>query len=347
MNTNAKLCEPSLVKEVLCKHFNTQSDRAHLTIREKQFAGLGGPQVHYYHFTLADRNAKHRVFGKISPSNEREYRALQYLMKTVSEEQKDIARPIALLKNGTHSLLLLEYLDGYSDPFSIAHALRLIPNRTLNVTKVGRAILEKIYGLQQQYHTIYSPLSTADTDEVPGQPRPIAVAKQLESIKSLSRETKALLQSRINAIVDKRIPIRRGVVHGQMGLRNIMIRRSHIAFIDWEYMQTEGLCIYDACYIVIMLLMRSVELLITRSELAKISDFLFEHIRYLEDRLTEPGKKQFVRDGLSFAKRLGMIDTLWQYETGRRSGLKALLRQRERKIRYLAYAIEKDAENVG
>jgi hypothetical protein len=345
MNANDKLYEPAMVKKVLCKHFNTHPDASHLTIREKQFLGLGGNRIHYYHLTITARNVKHHAFGKIAPKNEREYRALEYLMRTIPEAHRAIARPIGLLKNGDHSMLLLEYLVGYSNPFSVLHVLRLSLNTAANITKIGKDILDTLYRLQQRSHTIYTPLSLEDINETPGQPRPISVLAQLTSVKSISIEIKALLQSRLNLMVNNEVPVRRGVVHGQLGIRNIMMRRSDIAFIDWEYMQIKGLSIYDACYMVIMLLVRSTQLLIPRSGLDMINTSLFQHIKYLEGRLASPGNNEFVQDGLWFAKCVGMIDTLWQYETGRGSRLKALLGQKHRKIKYLAYDLEKHVKN--
>ncbi len=340
-----------MVKEVLCKYFNMPSDRSHLTMQERHFLGLGGHRIHYYHLTLTDGRLKRYAFGKTTPNHDREYRALQYLMKTIPEGHRNTSRPIAFLEHGGYSLLLLEYLEGYSSPLSILNSLWLFPNRALNITRMGKDIVDKIYDLQKHSQVIYRPLSSKDTDETPGQPshgpRPISVFKQLERIESISTETKAALRSRIDSIVNNQTAVRRGVVHGQMGLRNIMMSRSNIVFIDWEYMQTAGFCLFDPCYMTTMLLMRGVQLFIPRSKLDMISKCVFQHIKYLEDRLTEKPNKHFIDDGLWFAKCVSMVDTLYHYERTGCSRLKALLRQEHRKIKYLAYHIEKDAVNGG
>ena len=345
MSANDKPYEPAMVKEVLCKHFNTRSTGSQLTIREKQFLGLGGPRIHYYYLTLTADNVRHRAFGKISPKNQQEYRALEYLMRSGREAKRVIARPIGLLQNGDYSMLLLECLDGYSNPFSVLHVLRLSPNTAANITQVGKDILDRLYQLQEQCQTIYTPLSLADIAGAPGQPQPISLLAQLEAVKSISSEAKAQLRSGINRMVNNQVRVRRSVVHGQLGIRNIMMRRSNIAFIDWEYMQTQGLSIYDACYMVIMLVMRSAQLLIPRGGLEKISTSLFHHIRCLEERLTTPGDAGFVQDGLWFATSMAMIDTLWQYETNPGSRLKALIKQKPRKTRYLVRDLERHAKN--
>jgi hypothetical protein len=347
MNADAEPYEPTVVKEALCKYFNMPSDRSQLTIEEKHFRGLGGPQIHYYHLTLRNGKVKRCAFAKTTPNYDREYRALQYLMKTIPEERRDTSRPIAFLTNRGHSLLILEYLEGYSSPLSILNSLCLFPNRALNITKLGKAIVDKIYDLQKHFPADYTPLSFEDIDELPGQPLPISVFKQLESIESISTETKTVLRNRIRSIVNNRVAVRRGVVHGQMGLRNIMIRRSNILFIDWEYMQAGGLCLYDPCYLATMLLMRSVQLFVCRFELDVISDCLFNHIKYLEEEVADARNQKFIEHGLWFAKCVAMVDTLWAYEAAECGWSKAFLGQLGRKIKYLAYHIEKDAVNGG
>jgi len=345
MNTDTTLNDLS-IKEALCKHFNMPADRSDLTTCEKRFPSLGGDQLRHYCFMLKDSRERHRAFGKVAGYIEWEYRVLQYLMKTVPKGQRHIiGPPIALLKDGSHSLLLLEYLEGYSNPFTILNSLRLFPNRALNITRMGKYMLDEIYGLQKHAPAIYRPVSLEDTDATPGQPLPIGVFKQIESIKSISIETKAALHNRINAILQNQIMVRRGVVHGSLGMRNIMVSRSNIAFIDWEYMQYEGLSIYDPCYIATMLLMKGVQLFVPRSKLDMISNSLFKHIEYLEDRLTETKNETFIHDGLWFGRCLAMIDTLWQYERRKCSRLKASLARERRQIEYLAYRIEKDAKN--
>jgi hypothetical protein len=347
MNTDANPYDPAIVKEVLSKYFNMPSHRSQLAIQERHFLGLGGPQFRYYHFTLTDGEQKRRAFGKTTLNHDREYRALQYLTKTIPERQTNTSRPIASLTHGGYSLLLLEYLEGYSSPLSILSSLRLFPNRTLNIIRLGKDIVDKIYDLQKQSPVIYRPLSSKDTDETPGQPVPVSIFKQLEKVKSVSIETKQALHTRISAIVRNQTLVRRGVVHGQLGMRNIMVRRSNILFIDWEYMQSAGFCLFDPCYMATMLLMRSVQLFIPRSKLDIINDCLFQHIRAREDGLTENPNRKFIDDGLWFAKCISMVDTLYEHEGGKNSWLKAVLRQEHRKIKYLAYHIEKDAASGG
>src|ERR1017187_9694168 len=342
-NTDGKLYEPAMVKEALCRHFNMPPDRSHLTTCEKHFIGLGGNQFHYYRFTLKDGHVKRQAFGKLGGANAREYQALQHLMENIPDERRHFCRPIALLKDGNRSMLLLEYLEGYSNALSMANSLRLFPSRASNITRLATDILDKIYGLQQHFPLNYSPLSSEDADAIPGQPVPTGIFKQLEDIKSLSIETKAAVRDRINAILKNQIPVRRGVIHGQLGMRNIMLNRSCISFIDWEYMESNGLCLYDPCYIATMALMRGVQLVVSRSKLNQMSDALFQHIEGLEERLADAEHKAHIRDSLWFAKCLAMIDTLWQYETTKGSRLRALAVQERRKIDYLAFCIENDA----
>jgi hypothetical protein len=149
----------------------------------------------------------------------------------------------------------------------------------------------------------------------------------------------------MDALLKNQTLARRGVVHGALGMRNIMMGRSNVSFIDWEFMEHEAISIYDPCYIATMVLMRGVRLFVPRSKLDRISDSLFEHIECMEERLTETKNEAFIRDVLWFGKCLAMIDTLWAYEGSEGSRLKALLGQQRRKIKYLAYRLEKEAKN--
>src|SRR5205823_6098749 len=119
MNTDTKPYEPAVVKEVLCKYFDVPSHRSHLAVQERRFLGLGGDQFRYYHFTLADGKQTHHAFGKTTLHHDREYRALQYLTKTIPERHRNTSRPIASLKHAGYSMLLLEYLESCSSPLSI------------------------------------------------------------------------------------------------------------------------------------------------------------------------------------------------------------------------------------
>ena len=336
------LFEPSVVKDVLCKHFNVPLDESSLTVSEKRYLGLGGDQIHYYSLFLKHGNSARHAFGKIAPNNEREFRSLEYLMKSVSKEEVCICRPIGLLQNGCGSLLLLEYLEGYANPFTILHSFSLLPKVVSSITRIGRDILDKMYRLQTHSPTTYGPLSLADIQETPGQPRPISVLTQLTQIQSLPLRKRESLATRINKVVKNGIMVRRGVVHGQMGMRNVMINGSNICFIDWEFMQYEGFCMFDPCYMVTMLLMRGVQLFIGLSELHKMAETLFGHIKRQEDNIADDKNRLFTYDSLWFASCLAMVDTLWQYENSENSGVKALLGQRKRQIKFLASYIEKN-----
>jgi hypothetical protein len=198
-------------------------------------------------------------------------------------------------------MLLLEYLHDYSNPFSLLHVLRLFPNTAVNITKIGKAILDNLYWLQEQCPTTYMPLSPDDISATPGQPQSVSVLTQLANVKSISTEAKVVLQSRINLIVNNQVPVRRS---SQLGIRNIMMRRSNIAFIDREYMQTMGLSIYDASYLVITLLMRTAHFFISRTSLNMISTSLFI--------ISDSSKSGWQRLGISNSPRtVYVLRRLW------------------------------------
>jgi hypothetical protein len=343
MNTSFQLDNSSKIKETLCQHFKLPLHKSSLRIQQQRYLGSGNDGFHYYIFALMDDTVTRRAFGKISPKNELENNALQYLMSSGADAQSDIGRPIALLKEGNRSLLLLEYLEGCSPALTLAHFLRIFPNTASNIIKLGKAILDKIYTLQTRCPTRYRSLSLEDAKNVPGQPEPIGVFEQVESLISLSNATKTALKSRINAILTRQTIVRKGLVHGQMGMRNIMIDdRSNVFFIDWEYLQSQGLCAYDPCYMIIMLLMRSVQLFVSQSALESIGNSLFLHTRCLEEFYVDSKYTRFVEDSLWFAKCLAMIDTLWTYETINGTWLKTSLSRKYPKIKYLTHLIENE-----
>lgn len=344
MNSDIKP-DAALIKETLCNHFNACSDKSNLVICEKRFLGLGGNEFRYYYFTLTNGARTYRAFGKVAGHLEREYRSLQYLVKTIPEEHRCIGDPIALLTDGSSSLLLLEYLDGYSNSFTLFNSLRFFSNRETSITRIGKEMVDGIYDLQKHAPTSYSRLSVEDTDATPGQPVPTSVLRQIEEIKTISTDAKAALRTRIDGLLQKQTMVRRGLVHGTLGTRNIMMNGTSIAFIDWAYMQCEGLCIYDPCYITTMLLIKGVQLFIPQSKLDRISKALFQHIKIRETSLATDTNRRFIDDALWFAKCLSMVDTLYEFETDESSVLRAVVRQKNQKIKYLAHAIEKSAKD--
>jgi len=344
MSAAEKPYDPAVIKDVLCRYFNMSSVRSQLSVQETRFLGLGGPQSRYFRFKLTDGSHTAHAFGKTTLYHDREYRALQYLTTTSPEAQKNASRPIASLQHAGYSFLLLEYLHGYSSPLTIGSLLRSFPTTT-SITHLGRRIIDKIYLLQKQAPFSYTPLSFNDTEQTPAQPVPVDIFVQLGRIKSLSIGAKQALERRLTAIISSHTLVRRGLVHGQLGMRNIFVNHSDVMFIDWEYMQSAGFCLFDPCYMAIMLLMRAVQLLIASSKLDIINRDLFEHIRSCEESITDDLNSKVIADGLSFAKAIAMIDTLYEYEAGGGSSLKALVGQKYRKIKYLTCHIEKDAAN--
>ena len=334
-----------MVKKAICSYYNISLNKSQLKIYKKNFLGLRGDNIHCY-FILRNDKVKHRVFGKIASNNQQEYHNLQYLIKNIPKKDISLPRPIALLKNGDYSLLLLEYLEGYSNPFSAIHSVYPFNERIFKILKVGKNVLNKIYRLQKHFQISYSPLTLYDTDGIPNQPKPVSIFKQLESVQSISDEIKAKLENKINEILKNRIMVRRGMIHGDLGLRNIIINSSKISFIDWDCMQHQGTSLLDPCYFVTLLLMRSVQLLIPKTKANIISESLFQHIKQLEERLTETKYENFISDGIWFGKCIAITDTLWWYEQERHNNfVNALIKRRNHQIKYLAYHLEKVAKN--
>jgi hypothetical protein len=188
-------------------------------------------------------------------------------------------------------------------------------------------------------------LSAEDVRGFPNQPKPIGVYYQLDTVHALSDETKSQLRTRLRAIVINKTPVRRGVIHGDLGMRNIMENNSSVSIIDWGYMQTNGVSLIDPCFFVVMLLMKSIQLLVPWGRVTSSGDNLFRQIKLLEEGMVDSENTKFINDSIWYGKCLSLIDTLWWYEKDNINYLKNIMKQRSRQVKYLTYLIDREAAN--
>jgi len=303
---------------------------------------LQGGNSHYV-FHLQEGSVQRRVFGKITANSEREYRNLQYVTTGVPAGEMQLSRPIAVVGLPAGPLLLQEYLEGYSPLVSGRRLRYLVPGRTEALIHAGKTVLNTIYRIQQQFRMTWLPLSADDAAGIPNQPKAVGVFRQLETIQALAQETKKRIESRITSILGRNLMVRRGLIHGDLGLRNVLTRNGHISFIDWDYMQEQGFALLDPCYFAVILEMRSLQLMMSKQNVMKIDASLFDHIKDLEGSLIAPNGKPSLDDAIWFGKCLSLIDTLWWYEKDRSNYAAALLKQRGRQIDFLARSLEQEA----
>ena len=334
----------SEIKDALCRYYNLSMQHSSLTLRQRNILTLRGHNNHIV-FVIEEGERRYRAFGKVSTNTEREYRNLHYVVSIIPEAEMRLPRPIALLKTSNGLLLLQEYLEGYSHLFSANRLKYILPGRTAAFESMGKEVIDTIYRVEQRFPVTNLPLSADDAKGIPNQPKPVGVFYQLETIRSLPLETKKVIKSRINWILGSNTLVRRGVVHGDMGLRNVMICSDDISFIDWDFMQLDGFSLIDPCYFVTMLMMRSVQLCLPWSKVTSLGKALVQHVKLLEESIADSNTSRFIDRGIWYGMCLSMIDTLWWYEKQNSDLGKAILKQRGRQLNFLAKYIEREAVN--
>lgn len=336
--------ELATIKRDICSHFNLSEKKSSLTLRQKDNTALLGRNI-YYDVSIQDGPVRRRVFGKLSRHARKEFQNLKYIQQRKWMSAIRIPRAIAVVEIVNGSLLLQEYLDGYSHILENRRVKHYLPGRIGVIENTGRSILEKIYRVQERFRVSYSPVSLNDMAGLPNQPTVTGVVYQLDTVHSLSKDTKKRLGTKLNSIVINDVPVRRGLIHGDLGMRNIMERNFDISFIDWCYMQKEGISVIDPCFFVVMLLMRSIQLLVSWEKVNYLASSLFQQVKLLEETMDACPNSEFIDSGIWFIKCLCLIDTLWWYEKAENNGWKDLVRQRGRQIDYLVYLLEREAMN--
>jgi hypothetical protein len=336
---------PAQIKEILSGYFNISSNGSRLAIyRKRGFRREDGRK--HCNFVLTTDRTKFRVFGKLGSNSEREYDNLNFLVAKIPREEMILPRPIAILKNKDESLILVEHLSGFSNLSWKIQAMYLFPGRMKRIVKLGRAVLDRIYRLQKYFPTNYSAVTGEDLAGIPNQPVPICFDEQLRSIGSIPATAKKRLSERVRQLVGGGVSVRRGLIHGDLGLRNIMAGGSGISFIDWDFMKLEDLALFDPCYFVTMLALRGIQLFVREAEVNAISGDLLNYVRHLEKEVKGGVSEESFSETIWFAQCISIVDTLWWYEKMEPSPMGQILKQRRRQIRYLARAILKGSEHA-
>ena len=341
------------VKGALCHHYGIPSSTSRLQIKRTNLVSFFGRTVHY-HLVLTSGEQRNRAFGKVIPKNDKpscnsvygtftptvltEYENLQYLAKLIPENEIFIPRLIGLVNAQGYSLLLLEHLEEFSNLSTImASSILPMRERITQIIKIGKSVLNKLSTLQGNFSNIgHSSL----------EPECKALMDKLDCICSLSSETRKNLSVNITERAEKLTRLRRGIIHSDLGPRNILIGRSGVVFLDWEAMQKNRFSLYDPCFFIVSLLMRCVQVFISQSQLDHISTVLFRHIIDLEKKSGVAMEEQSVRDSVWFGKQLAQLHVLSSYERDLgEGGLHPFIKQRRRQIQSLVNMVSRGVYN--
>jgi len=270
------------------------------------------------------------IYGTLTPTIIAEYSNLVHLNNTIHDKSDLFPRPIGLLHAPDYSLMLAEYMERYSSLSAVMLSFVLPrPQRTQEIVKVGISVLDKFGQLQK---ALFNPEYSSPDLECK------LMLGKLSHSYSLSSQARSELASVIEqASARGSIRIRKGIIHGDLGPRNILIGQSGVVFLDWEAMQSNCMPLYDCCYFVITLVMRCVQLGIPPSQLNYISSALFRHVADLETQLDSCNKTDlFTRKDIWLGKCMALLQVLSAYERDAEGGgYYPLLRQRGRQIQYL------------
>ena len=214
-------------------------------------------------------------------------------------------------------------------------------DRVRQIIKTGEAVLNKLNSWQGSFSDIkYFSLESECK----------ALLDRLDRISSLSSQTKKRVSANLTERVGKLGRVRKGIIHGDLGSRNILIGRSNVVFLDWEAMQNNRFSLYDPCYFVVSLLMRCIQAFITQRQLAHVSMALFRHMTNLEQKLETIVEEESVQDSVWLGKHLAQLHVLSVYERDlRKGGLHSFLKQRRHQVEFLVNLINRDVynDNIG
>ena len=286
-------------------------------------------------FCLEHKRAQIYCFGKLSPSSAREYNNLIFLENSSSKINSFFPKALGLL-NTSHSLLLLsEYAESFTN-LSVILSKLIFPdrNRTQKIINIGKLVLRNLNSLQRHSFEIHLGSIEKGTVET---------LEKLKEIRKLSDPIKQNLIKKINNSLNIIPHASKGLSHGDLGSRNILLKKSKVFFVDWEYMKKDGFLFYDPCTFITYLVMRCVQLHISSKEVCCIEKILYNYLNETQNGLAKQGQLYDNEDILNLGKCNSKIETLFEYEKQLKTGaLSNFLKQRKRQISYLTYSIEKD-----
>lgn len=330
------------VKRILCRHWGVAEATSQLHVRRVNTLGLLGARSHY-RFRVRCGHVRFEAFGKVAFPNERlechsgygrfpadlhrEYANLVRLL-SIPGGVRISPTPIELVQTDTLSICLAESLEGYAN---LSHMLTAMVLRRAHaaarVVDLGKLVLSNLASWQRTCSRVADfPLEAEHT----------ALRERVDETESLSRQSKDRLVASFRARTSCPTQARKGMIHGDLGLRNILVSRPNVAFVDWEALQTDRLSLYDSTYFVVSLLMRCIQIYLRQAELEFVSTSLFRHLADLEAS-TEPClDAASASHNIWLARRLAEVHLLSRYEQDlANGGVRSLMRRRRRQVNFL------------
>ena len=121
--------------------------------------------------------------------------------------------------------------------------------RIVRSLEMVRQVLERLFRLQDRSSSYQTYVAKTELG---------VFESRLSEIGGLSSLEKTNLMESVRDRAANIPQARVGMVHGDLGTRNILRLGDHVVFLDWEMAYRNCMSLYDACFFCISILMRSV-----------------------------------------------------------------------------------------
>ena len=330
--------ERDIIKSILCEYYDLPRDRTELRVSRRNVLGFAGENKQYSVY-LSALGHNYKFFGKVSDKTGHEYDNLRFLETNSSLEYIHFPRAVGLINTGKEQLLLLEHIDGVHN-FSRILCRMFIPrsHRIEKIVNISKRVLRTIHGVHRNIGEIQ--IGSLGYEGA----RALDVVGTIGAIPPPMREkvTKQLYLAIKNAP-----KVRRGVTHGDLGARNILLTADRVFLVDWEKMQKRGFFCLDSCMFISYLVMRCLQIFVRESSVQDISHRLYRHLTNTKFAFSASGKLQDNEKVIHLAKCFAQIHVLSAYEKQTiRGGFKKIAQLRNRQIKYLVKSIIRDVDSA-
>jgi hypothetical protein len=338
------------VLRLLCRHFDVPEAGSRLRVSTLNRTGFFGQRRHY-RVVLNHGARRFEAFGKVVTPDDQvtchsPYGAFTPTPQTEQNNLQFLARSCPAMPELPQLIGVAKAQDGYVYLFELVKAAKNLSTlltsflfrrtgRVARIITLGHRVLDGIHAWQRrcselQYRTL--------------DPERVALRSTIVAARSLL----PAVRERLTAFVDNELPalsaVRTGVIHADLGPRNILVAASRITFVDWEAMQRHCLASYDPCYAATVLTTRCVQLFLSEGELQHIHGALLARVTGLEADAAPGASRESITIQVRLGFRLARAHLLKRYEWdlaqgGRWSGL----RQRRRQMNWLIRLMSEDS----